>query len=144
MDHERAIVGARESEQSAKEELDERLRTSSESAVTFRERIVKLKERIDTATSADRQIGTVFVTSGVKLSPENRFEGGCRMDWGLIDLAAERVGINKVSCTTAEYEARKLTSCSIWERTSKILSPNPLEKDSPLRNLDVRQERRTG
>lgn len=103
VDHERTISRPKkavELQQSEKERMEAKLRTSSGSDVSSRERIAQLsliiekrKEVIDTAISANRQVGTVFATSGVRLS----LEWNCRIDWGLIELATERVGINKVS-----------------------------------------------
>ncbi|KAK2765061.1 hypothetical protein FQN54_008760 [Arachnomyces sp. PD_36] len=57
--------------------------------------IEKRRKQLDAITSANRQIGTVFSTSGIDLSREKLSKWGCRIDWGLVDLAKEQVGINQ-------------------------------------------------
>ncbi|KAM5439785.1 hypothetical protein MferCBS31731_004195 [Microsporum ferrugineum] len=60
-------------------------------------KIDKLNQKMDLciaaksqATSADREIGSVLASSGLRVSADE-----CRLDWALIDLYPERIGMNK-------------------------------------------------
>lgn len=47
--------------------------------------------RVKLAMATRRDIGTVFATSGYRVSSTN-----CRLDWGLVELHEDRIGRNKV------------------------------------------------
>lgn len=70
---------------------------------------------MDKATSTDREIGRVMATSGCVVLPGEFPNGGCLMDWGVIQLAPGRSGENKVSFRIADHDPLVLTYCSFRE-----------------------------
>ncbi|KAL2008708.1 hypothetical protein VTN00DRAFT_6902 [Thermoascus crustaceus] len=65
-----------------------------------------LRQRISHATSADREIGTLFASSGLRVSPTHQ----CQLDWGLIELKPERIGTNYLQETPASEGSLQLVS----------------------------------
>lgn len=59
------------------------------------ENVIEMEEiflnRIRLAKDARREIGTVFASSGYRVSESNY-----RLDWGLVELYEDRIGYNKV------------------------------------------------
>lgn len=108
VDHETTIAQAQrtvEHEQSYKKRMEEKLNNFGESGMNSRENIdstrltiERWETRIDAANSANRQIGRRFDRSRCEVLPGKLPEGGCRIDWGLIELTTGRIGTNKVSC----------------------------------------------
>lgn len=107
VDDEATIAYARrtvEIVQSHKTRMEEKLNNFGESGMNSRENIgsarltiKRWETKIDAAKSADRQIGRGFASSGCEVLPGYFPEGGCRIDWGLAELTAGRIGTNKVS-----------------------------------------------
>lgn len=79
------------------------------------DKIDKFKQDIDEAVNADRGIGSTFSESGCKLLPGNTPGRGCLVDWGLVQLKAERTGVNMfmVRITNPIAEEMRLTKPSI-------------------------------
>lgn len=65
-----------------------------------------LRRRIAHATSADREIGTLFASSGLRVSATHR----CQLDWGLIELKPGRIGTNHLQETPASEGSLQLVS----------------------------------
>jgi hypothetical protein len=66
------------------------------------EKIAKIEKKKETAMSTNREIGSVFATSGHRVHHKN----GCLLDWGLIELNPECVGVNMVSNSLLKGDLR--------------------------------------
>lgn len=60
-----------------------------------REGIAQHRQHITLLGASDREIGTVFATSGFTVNSKLQL-----LDWGLVELLPERIGTNKVSTTS--------------------------------------------
>ncbi|KAI9762376.1 MAG: hypothetical protein M1840_001269 [Geoglossum simile] len=52
----------------------------------------RARDNLQKASDFDRPFGTVFATSGYKISPRI----GCSLDWALVDVESIRLGENKI------------------------------------------------
>ncbi|KAK2761267.1 hypothetical protein FQN54_001789 [Arachnomyces sp. PD_36] len=79
--------------ESARSETPDRFASKLEFA---NNEIDRFEKKISETVDADREIGSIFSESESKILSEYASKGSRRIDWGLIELKAERVGTNTV------------------------------------------------